>query len=129
MTPKGWKVVTAALSVLVVILVVVAAYMGSIAGMGQISTLADNSHISLTQLSSSAVSLQVRYSGYLVVKYNSTSAVALVVKYTYAGTVFTSTSLGTQGRINMAVLPSAVTLTFTSTFSAADIHYSVYEQY
>lgn len=129
MKERNWKVITASISVLVVLLLIASLYLFSIVTMGQTATLASNKHLTVGPLTSSTESVKVRYSGYLTISYSSSSEIAITVKYSFAGHNFSSTYLGINGRINMPVLPSTVAIVFTATLSTADIHYSVSEQY
>lgn len=129
MKSREWKIITASLSTAVAVLVIVTIFLTSILNMGQISTLVNNSSLSLTPPSSVTKVVHVRYSGYMTVVYNSTAIIALTVKYTFAGHNFSDTYIGSSGRVNVAVLPSAVSLIFSSALLKADVHYSVYEQY
>ena len=129
MSIKGWKILASVLTAAVVILVVAAVYLATVANMGLISTMADNQAVTVGPLSSSSVHFGIRFSGYLTIAYNSTAAIAITVYYTYAQQNFTSTHLGTSGRIALPVLPSTVTITFTSALQKATIHYTVSEQY
>ncbi len=129
MNVKGWKVVTASLSAAVAVLVIVVVYLASITNMGLISTLANNQQVTVNPLANTAKQFQIRYAGYLTITYNSTAVIAVTVSYSFAQQNFTSTHLGTNGRITLAVLPSTLTLTFTSALQSASVHYTVYEQY
>ncbi len=129
MSIKGWKFLASVLIAAVVILVVAAVYLATVANMGLISTMADNQAVTVGPLSSSAVHFGIRFSGYLTITYNSTAAIAITVYYTFAQQNFTSTHLGTSGRIALPVLPSTVTITFTSALQKATIRYTVSEQY
>ena len=129
MKVRNWKTITAAISVLAVLLLVASLYLFSIVNMGQSATLASNRHITVGALASDTEYAKVRYSGYLVISYSSSSEIAITVKFSFAGHNFSSTFLGINGRIDMPVLPSTVTIIFTATLSTADIHYSVSEQY
>lgn len=129
MQARGWKILTAALSGIVVLLIVVAVYLASVVNMGQIATLAGNEHLTAGPLSSAVRHLDIRYSGYLTIIFNATAAIAVTVSYTFAQHNFSSTYLGHSGKINLAVLPSVLTITFTAVLQNTAVTYSVYEQF
>lgn len=121
--------VTASLSAAVVVLFILTVYLASIVSMGQIATLSQEQHLTISALSSVTRHVNVRYPGYLTVTFNSTAVILVSVRYVFAGHNFTSSSIGQNGRIDLAVLPSALAVTFTATLATAVIQYSVYEQY